>query len=92
MDDMVVIGDDREKFSRLQKYLSFEFEIKQPEDLKYFLGIEVAQSKHGIFLSQRKYVIDLLPDTRMLGCKRVETHIEQNHKLPENCGETTLSI
>ncbi|XP_050117549.1 uncharacterized mitochondrial protein AtMg00810-like [Malus sylvestris] len=49
--------------------------------LKYFLGIEVARSKHGIFLSQRKYVLDLLAETGMLDCKPVDTPIEQNHRL-----------
>ena len=49
--------------------------------LKYFLGIEVARSKHGVLLSQRKYVLDLLTETRMLGCKPVETPMEMNHKL-----------
>ena len=37
--------------------------------LRYFLSIEVMQSKHGIFLSQRKYVLDLLSKTRKLGVK-----------------------
>ena len=36
--------------------------MKQLENLKYFLGIEVARSKHDIFLCQRKYTIDLLSD------------------------------
>ena len=35
--------------------------------LRYFLGIEVMRSKHGIFLSQMKYVLDVLSETRKLG-------------------------
>ena len=37
--------------------------------LKYFLGIEVAHFQHGIFISQQKYVLDLLTKTGKLGCK-----------------------
>ena len=49
--------------------------------LRYFLGIEVAYSKQGIFISQRKYVLDLLKETGKLGCWASSTLIEQNHKL-----------
>ncbi|CAL2254674.1 unnamed protein product [Prunus armeniaca] len=65
----------------LQKYLASEFEMKSLGDLKYFLGIEVARSKHGIFLSQRKYTLDLLAETGMLDCKPIDIPSEQNHKL-----------
>ena len=43
--------------------------MKDLKKLKYFLGIEVAYFKQGIFISQRKYVLDLLKETEKLGCK-----------------------
>lgn len=46
---------------------SEEFEIKELGMLKYFLGIEVAHSRKGIFISQQKYVLDLLTETQKLG-------------------------
>ncbi|CAL2267477.1 unnamed protein product [Prunus armeniaca] len=61
-----------------------EFKMKDWGDLNYFLGIVVARSKTGIFLSQRKYVMDLLTETEMLGCKPADTPIEMNHKLCED--------
>ena len=47
---MIIIGDDAEEISRLQEQLLTEFEMNLGE-LKYFLGIEVARSRQGIFLS-----------------------------------------
>jgi len=41
--------------------------------LKYFLGIEIAHSHDGIFLSQQSYCIHLLDDARLLGCKPAST-------------------
>ena len=52
VDDMIVTGNDQDEIFNLQQYLASEFEMKQLGNLKYFLGIEVARSKHGIFLCQ----------------------------------------
>ncbi|XP_068662962.1 uncharacterized mitochondrial protein AtMg00810-like [Aristolochia californica] len=49
--------------------------------LKYFLGIEVQQCRLGIILSQRKYVLDLFEETKMLGCRPAETPLDSNTKL-----------
>lgn len=49
--------------------------------LKYFLGIEVLRSQYGIFICQKKYVLDLLAETGMIDCKPVETPMIINQKL-----------
>ena len=67
VDDMIVTRNDQDEISSLQQYLASEFEMKQLGNLKYVLGIEVARSKHGIFLCQRRYTFDLLSETGLLG-------------------------
>jgi len=47
----------------LRERLAAQFEMKDLGKLKYFLGIEVAYSRLGIFISQRKYILDLLKET-----------------------------
>ena len=63
VDDIVLIGSDKEELERLKRRLAMEFEIKDLGALKYFLGMEFARSKEGIFVNQRKYVLDLLGET-----------------------------
>ncbi|KAK3031786.1 hypothetical protein RJ639_036938, partial [Escallonia herrerae] len=74
-------GDDRGELDTLKLYLASEFELNDLGALRYFLGMEVGRSKSGITVSQRKYVLDLLRDTGMLGCRPVETPMEPNVKL-----------
>ena len=81
VDDMILTGDDEEEISKLRKNLFAEFEMKDLRLLKYFLGIEVLRSKKGIFISQRKYVLDLLTETGLLDFKPADTPMVQNHGL-----------
>ncbi|KAL9434213.1 hypothetical protein AB3S75_015674 [Citrus x aurantiifolia] len=83
VDDIILTGDDIVEMSRLKQNLAKEFEIKDLGQLKYFLGMEVARSKKGIVVSQRKYILDLLKETGMSGCKPSDTPIEANSKLGE---------
>ena len=69
----------------LKEYLSKEFEMKDLGSLKYFMGVEVSQLGKGIFLSQRKYTLDILHETNMLVCEPADTPIEEGLKL---CIET----
>jgi len=83
VDDIVVTGNDEEGRRKLRDYLIHEFDIKELCQLKYFLSIEVAHSRAGIFISQQKYIVDLLKGTGLLGCKATAIPIEPNHKLGE---------
>ncbi|RDX94047.1 Copia protein, partial [Mucuna pruriens] len=81
VDDMIVTGDDEIEKLTLKEKLATQFEMKELGKPKYFLGIKVAYSKQGIFISQRKYILDLLKETGKLGCKTSEIPVEQNHRI-----------
>jgi Reverse transcriptase (RNA-dependent DNA polymerase) len=81
VDDIVLTDNDSVEMKMLKASLAKEFEMKYLDELRYFLGIEIARSKKGVVLSQQKYVLDLLSDTGMLGCRPVNTPIDPNHKL-----------
>jgi Reverse transcriptase (RNA-dependent DNA polymerase) len=83
VDDMIITGDDTEEIRAMEERLSREFEMKNFRGLKYFLGIEVTRSSHGIILSQRKYILDLLTEVGTLDCKPVDTPLALNLKLGE---------
>ena len=87
VDDIIVTGNNEKEKNILKQCLAKEFAIKDLGKLKYFLGIEVARSKQGIFISQHKYVVDLPRETGMMASKPVATPIEQNHRLSEALGE-----
>lgn len=87
VDDIVLTGDYGEEIDRLKKILAEEFEIKDLDALKYFLGMEVARSRKGISVSQRKYTLDLLKETGMLGCKPANTPMDPTNKV--GMGEDT---
>ena len=83
VDNIIVIGNYERKKHELKQRLAIEFEIKELGKLKYFLSIEVAYSTQRIFISQQKYVIDLLAKTGKIGCKLISTPMDPNHKLRE---------
>ena len=49
--------------------------------MKYFLGLQIVQDKEGIFISQTKYLKDLLKRSSLETCKLVGTPMVTRHKL-----------
>ncbi|RVW62735.1 Retrovirus-related Pol polyprotein from transposon RE1 [Vitis vinifera] len=59
VDDIVITGSDQNGIQKLKQHLFTHFQTKDLGKLKYFLGIEIAQSSSGVVLSQRKYALDI---------------------------------
>ena len=79
--DDIIVTDNEEEKSELIRRLMKEFEIKELGRLKFFLGIELVYSAQGIFISQQKYVMDLLVETRKSGCKPAPTPMDPHQKI-----------
>jgi len=53
VNNIVITGDDIEELRGLKERLEKAFEVKDWGQLRYFLGIEIAQFSKVIILSQR---------------------------------------
>jgi len=84
---MIITGNDTATVGKLKRFLHNHFRIKDLGNLKYFLGIEVAYSKQGIAISQRKYTLDILKDAGMIGSRPTKIPMEQNQRLTPSEGE-----
>ena len=87
VDDLIITGDDKAQIANVKKVLGAEFDMKDLGELMYFLGIEVIRTPQGIWLLQRKYVLDMLKKYGMTACKPIATPIEQNAKLRADLGD-----
>ncbi|PNX59300.1 hypothetical protein L195_g051347 [Trifolium pratense] len=81
VDDVIITGNSLTEINSIKSALHHTFKIKDLGTLKYFLGLEVAHSKSGISLCQRKYCLDLITDVGMLGSKPVNTPSDPALKL-----------
>ncbi|TXG66151.1 hypothetical protein EZV62_007426 [Acer yangbiense] len=87
VDDIILASKDKKAMDCLKDSLNKRFKLKDLGDLRFFLGLEVARSAKGIFVSQRSYALQLLSDVGFLASKPAKTPMEPNLKLSQNEGE-----
>jgi hypothetical protein len=78
MDDMIITGDDPEYIAFVKTHLSDQFLMSDLDPLRYFLGIEISSTPEGFFLSQEKYIQDLLNRASLTDHQTAETPLELN--------------
>ena len=80
-DDLLMTGNNESYIASINKELGKSFEMTDLGYVHYYLGIEVTQHPKSIFLSQKKYIGDLLNRFGMTECNPLSTLMEQNLKL-----------
>jgi hypothetical protein len=68
--------------------MSNEFEMSMIGELSFFLGLQIKQLKDGIFLSQSKYLKNMLKKFSLENAKSIKTPMATNGHLDLDEGGT----
>ncbi|GJX61708.1 putative ribonuclease H-like domain-containing protein [Tanacetum coccineum] len=88
MDDIIFGSTKKELFNAFEKLMHVKFQMSSMGELTFFLGLQVEQKKDGIFISQDKYVGEILKKFGFTKVKTASTPIEtQKPLLKDENGE-----
>jgi hypothetical protein len=73
VDDIIFGSNDDEMSQRFAEEMKKEFEMSMLGELSFFLGLQITQTSKGIFISQTKYIKEMLKKFEMEDCKPVST-------------------
>lgn len=68
VDDILVTGGCEDELQKFTRKLNNTFSLKDLGDVHYFLGLKIIRDETCMFLSQKKYVQDLLDGFEMINC------------------------
>ena len=90
VDDLVIIGNNTNFLASIIKQLGDRFFLKDMGLLHCLLGVEVVPTQARLFLSQHKYIRELLSTTNMSGAKVVSTPLSITQSLKLLDGTTNV--
>ncbi|GJV47288.1 ribonuclease H-like domain-containing protein [Tanacetum coccineum] len=80
-DDIILTASSTTLLQHLIDSLHREFDMTDLGALNYFIGISVVRHSTGLFLSQRKYALQLLERAHMVNCNPSQTPVDKDSKL-----------
>ena len=82
VDDLVITGNNPTLVTAfIQQQLGDMFSLKDMGPLHFFLGVEVIPTKADLFLTQHKYICELLANSNMSGAKDISTPMSTSQSL-----------
>jgi hypothetical protein len=89
--DDIIFGSTNELFcEEFGKMMSKEFEMSMIGELSFFLNLQIKQLKDGIFISQSKYLKDILKKFGLENAKPIKTPMATNGHLDLDEGGTMV--
>nr|GEW32447.1 hypothetical protein [Tanacetum cinerariifolium] len=79
VDDIIFGSTNLNLSKRFEKLMHSKFEMSMMGELKFFLGIQIHQSPHGIFINQAKYAQEILKKHGMTSCDSIGTTMATKH-------------
>jgi hypothetical protein len=77
----IIFGSDEKMSKDFARRMQQEFEMSLLGELNLFLGLQIIQSKRGLFIHQSKYVKYMLKKFQLEDCKHVSTPMTVGCKL-----------
>ncbi|GJV43790.1 putative ribonuclease H-like domain-containing protein [Tanacetum coccineum] len=81
MDDIIFGSTKKSLCIEFEKMMHKKFQISSMGELTFFLGLQVKQKEDGIFISQDKYVIEILKKFGFTDVKTASTSMETHKPL-----------
>ncbi|GJS02611.1 ribonuclease H-like domain-containing protein [Tanacetum coccineum] len=81
VDDIVLTASSETLLRQITASLHHEFSMKDLGSLNYFMGISVTRDSSGLFLSQKKYAVEILKRAHMVNCNPCRTPVDMESKL-----------
>ncbi|GJU08051.1 uncharacterized mitochondrial protein-like protein [Tanacetum coccineum] len=86
--DDIIFGSTKKELCCIEKLMHEKFQMSSMGELTFFLGLQVKQKKDGIFISQDKYVEEILKKFGFTEVKTASTPMEtQKPLLKDENGE-----
>ncbi|RVW19213.1 Retrovirus-related Pol polyprotein from transposon TNT 1-94 [Vitis vinifera] len=86
VDDLIFTGNDELMFTEFKNSMKHEFDMTDLGKMRYFLGLEVLQRSDGVFISQKKYALEVLKQFGMDKSNFVHNPIVPSFKLMKDEG------
>ncbi|KAL0322487.1 UNVERIFIED_CONTAM: Retrovirus-related Pol polyprotein from transposon RE1 [Sesamum angustifolium] len=91
VDDILFTGSSISNIDEVKAYLDHLFTIKDLGPAKYFLGLQLARSSHGLLITQTKYLTDILEDANLIDAKLVSSPLPPGFKFSQDDGSLLSS-